>query len=112
MATTIDRASIAVSEGFTAIRSPDRRYRRAAWSGRSYRLEPAPSLTIAVERADDCTVVREMVVGVYGAGADLREAWEDFTTALAQHLDVLERQEALSDELSRQLAYLRERVRP
>ena len=52
--------------------------------------------------------VRDVGTGIFGSGADPEAAHRDFERALREHLDVLERQDALSPELTAQLAYLRE----
>jgi hypothetical protein len=54
--------------------------------------------------------VADQETGIYGAGASPSEALDDFLRAVKEHLDVLERQELLSDDLTAQLRYLRERV--
>lgn len=41
--------------------------------------------------------------GIFGAGDTTANAARDFLAALHEHLDVLTRQERLSDELQRQL---------
>ncbi len=106
MPTTIDRTAAPAGSATT----PGRQYRRRQWLGRSYRLPPQRSLNIVVEHADDCIIVREVFIGIYGTGKDVVAAFEDFKNAVAQHRDVLERQEALSPDLSHQLAYLRDRL--
>lgn len=54
--------------------------------------------------------VRDTETGIFGHGETPSGALEDFYVAAAQHLDVLEREPALSGELSRQLEYLRARI--
>lgn len=60
---------------------------------------------------DGYWIVRDTETGIFGHGDDLPAAVADFHIAAAQHLDVLEREPALSEELSRQREYLRARIR-
>jgi hypothetical protein len=48
--------------------------------------------------------------GIFGHGDDALGAIRDFQAAIVEHLDVLERRPALSNELAWQLDYLRARV--
>lgn len=77
----------------------------------SYKITPAPSFDFKLQRGGDYWIVRDRQTGIYGDAENLSEALEEFYRAAAQHLDVLERQDALSEELSWQLNYLRTRVR-
>jgi hypothetical protein len=52
--------------------------------------------------------VSDLVTGIFGFGSDLNKAIRDLSHALREHRDVLERQDALSPDLERQLAYLRQ----
>lgn len=54
--------------------------------------------------------VRDIETGIFGTGSDMDAAVEDFSLALREHLDVLERQSALSEELEAQIRYLRRRL--
>lgn len=54
--------------------------------------------------------IRDGFTGIFGSGATPEAAYEDFQRALREHLDVLSRQDVLSDDLSAQLAYLRHRL--
>lgn len=65
------------------------------------RFEPVP-----IEH-DGYYTLEDRVSGVFGSGASAEDAIEDFRSAIAEHRDVLERQEALSPALERQLDYLR-----
>lgn len=108
MTTTIDTAA---PDGFAIVAGSHHRYLPGAWSRGSYHLTPSPTLRVVVEHVGDMTVVREVAVGIYGVGPNIWDAWKDFRAAVQQHLDVLERQEALSDALAGQLAYLHARLR-
>lgn len=77
----------------------------------SYDIAARPSFELVCERADGYWLVRDVGTGIFGQGADILEATRDFDRASAEHLDFLERQSALSDELRSQLEYLRARVR-
>lgn len=59
------------------------------------------------EHAGYWTVV-DPDTGIFGSGPDESMALEDFFRALREHLDVLSRQEHLSEALNRQLEYLRQ----
>jgi hypothetical protein len=59
---------------------------------------------------EDGWTVRDRWTGIFGAGDDRDSAYEDFHSALQEHLDVLSRQDALSPALSAQLEYLRRRL--
>lgn len=62
-------------------------------------------------RRDGATrVVVDLTTGIWGAGSDVNSAMRDFRAAANQHLDVLERQGRLSEELVAQRDYLRERI--
>lgn len=62
-------------------------------------------------RRDGATrVVVDLPTGIWGAGSDVGAAMRDFRVAAREHLDVLERQERLSEELVAQRDYLRERI--
>jgi hypothetical protein len=80
----------------------------------SYVLEAAkmpPSFSIRLERGDGYVIVTDRPTGIFGQGEDVLAAVQDFQAAVSEHLDVLERQSALSEELTWQLEYLRARVR-
>ena len=63
-----------------------------------------------MEREGQVWIVHDRVTGIHGAGETPSEALGDFQRAAIEHLDVLERQDALSEDLQAQLLYLRERV--
>lgn len=63
-----------------------------------------------VEVHDGVWTVRDVLTGIFGSGADRDAAMADFEDAQREHLAVLEGQDALSPELSWQLAYLRNRL--
>ena len=63
------------------------------------------------QREGDTFLVTDLPTGIFGSGSDLNAAIRDFYVAAAEHLDVLERQDELSDELAAQREYLRARVR-
>lgn len=77
----------------------------------SYRIIPGPSFDLKLERGDGYWTVRDVETGIYGDAEDVLGALQDFYRAAEQHLSVLERQDALSKELSWQLEYLRVRIR-
>lgn len=80
----------------------------------SYTLDAGkmpPSFSIRFERGDGYWVVTDRPTGIFGQGEDVLAAVQDFQAAVSEHLDVLERQAALSEELAWQLEYLRARVR-
>jgi len=63
-----------------------------------------------VEEHDDYWTVRNPETGIFGSGPDRDTAVKGFERALREHLDVLERQAELSDDLTAQLVYLRQRL--
>jgi hypothetical protein len=63
-----------------------------------------------VEEHDGHWTVRNPETGIFGSGPDRDAAVEDFERALREHLDVLGRQAELSDDLTAQLVYLRQRL--
>jgi hypothetical protein len=70
-----------------------------------------PSFSTRFERGDGYWIVADRPTGIFGQGEDVLAAIQDFQAAVSEHLDVLERQAALSEELAWQLEYLRARVR-
>jgi predicted RNase H-like HicB family nuclease len=62
------------------------------------------------EEHDGYWTVHDVETGIFGSGETQEAAREDFERALHEHLDVLERQDSLSDELTAQLTYLRFRL--
>ena len=55
-------------------------------------------------------IVRDVPTGIFGQGDNLEDAAKDFGRAVREHLDVLNRQGILSDDLARQREYLRARL--
>ena len=66
-------------------------------------IVPEPEL----EPHDDYWTAVDPETGIFGSGPDRDAALEDLRQALHEHLEVLDRQEALSEELWAQLVYLR-----
>lgn len=103
--------------GFRVAQSrPGRRYRtvkrRPPRSLTRYRAtRRRPRFKLAYRNTGGTRVIVDLPTGVFGAGPDIRAALQDFAEAATAHLDVLERQPELSDELLSQRDYLRERVR-
>lgn len=62
----------------------------------------------ALARTEHGYIASDSLTGIFGYGSDVKEAARDLATALHEHRDVLERQEALSPALQEQLNYLRE----
>lgn len=54
--------------------------------------------------------IEDRPTGIHGFGDTPSDALADFRSAAAEHLDVLERQDALSENLRQQLDYLRDRL--
>jgi hypothetical protein len=69
-----------------------------------------PEFRLQVERDRDVWVISDVPSGVFGTGETMTSALLDFTRATREHLDVLERQPALTPALHHQLEYLRARV--
>jgi hypothetical protein len=77
----------------------------------SYTVTLSPGFNLHVERGEGYFTVTDDHTGIFGHGEDMSAAIRDFFTAVSEHLDVLERQTALSEDLAWQLDYLRARVR-
>jgi hypothetical protein len=75
-----------------------------------YIVRARPGFHLAVEHDADCWIVTDPETGVHGAGESPSDALADFLRAASEHVDVLERQPALSDDLAAQLRYLRDRI--
>jgi predicted RNase H-like HicB family nuclease len=86
------------------------RYVPADWAGPRYRVQPRPGLRIRLEHGDGYTAVVEVETGIHGVGPDVHDAWGELRSALAEHIDVLRRQDALAPGLAHQLEYLTERL--
>jgi predicted RNase H-like HicB family nuclease len=63
-----------------------------------------------LEEQDGYWTVTNAQTGIFGSGPTPDDAFSDFAAALRDHLDVLERQDALAPALVEQLAYLRGRI--
>lgn len=77
----------------------------------SYTVTLSPGFHLQVERGEGYFTVADERTGIFGHGDDVSAAIRDFLTAVSEHLDVLEQQPALSEDLAWQLEYLRARVR-
>ena len=77
----------------------------AAWA------HPAGSFELHYHRGNGYWMISDAQTAIYGYGRRLADARRDFQVAVVQHLDVLENEERLSEELTWQLEYLRARVR-
>ena len=75
-----------------------------------YEVNGKPALDAVIERSGQNWIVRDRVTGIHGVGQEPSEAVHDFARALAEHLDLLSRQDDLSDDLRGQLAYLQLRL--
>ena len=75
-----------------------------------YVFRGRPQFRVEVEREGEVWIVHDRVTGIHGAGETPSDALGDFQRAVTEHLDVLERQDAISEDLQVQLLYLRERV--
>lgn len=68
-------------------------------------------IRVHIESAVEGFTVSEPETGIFGIGRDLPSALQDFRVALGEHRDVLESSEALSEDLRRQLRFLRRHPR-
>lgn len=91
---------------------PDRRahYAPTAAFTACYTVSATHSFDLDFGRGDGYWTVSDRRTGIFGQGDDFSSAIRDFRRAVVEHLEVLERQPALSDELAAQLEYLRERA--
>lgn len=78
----------------------------------TYTVCAGPSFAIEVQLHAEQWTVRDRETGIFGVGATPSEAVADFSQAVREHVDVLQRQEMLSDDLAEQLRYLTARLRP
>jgi len=76
----------------------------------AYAVRPGPAFALDYQREATYWVVRDVETGIFGHADTLSDALRDFNDAARGHLELLERQEALSPELGHQLAYLRARL--
>jgi hypothetical protein len=75
-----------------------------------YSLDVAPAFQVRLDRASNGWLVTDQPSGIHGFGQTPLDAMNDFREAAREHLDVLEREEVLSDDLGWQLEYLRARL--
>lgn len=91
------------------------RYRRETSKERgsraSYNLVPRPGFKLRPIRGDGYWIVEDTETGIHGDAENVQGALREFYRAANEHLDVLERQSELSDELTHQLKYLQQRIR-
>ncbi|MFL5872297.1 MAG: hypothetical protein ACJ75T_02330 [Solirubrobacterales bacterium] len=73
----------------------------------SYRVSP-PASQWELHITENGFIASDALTGIFGFGSEPIEAIQDLATALVEHRDVLERQEALSPALQDQLDYLRD----
>jgi hypothetical protein len=76
----------------------------------SYAIPLRPGFDLDVDRAGGRWTLVDRETGIFGSGDDPSAAIRDFFRAVQEHLDVLQRQPELTDELTAQLTYLRHRV--
>jgi predicted RNase H-like HicB family nuclease len=98
--------------GSTRLRNPESRKVHETNSNVSFALDADNPFAIEFRYApEDYWIVRDTETGIFGHGDTPSDALADFHRAAAQHLDVLEREPALSEELTHQYEYLRDRIR-
>jgi hypothetical protein len=85
-------------------------YQRIETGAASYEVEPTPTFDLELVRDGAHWLVRDLPSGIHGCGDAPTDALDDFMRAVREHLDVLERQGALTDALAAQLDYLRSRI--
>lgn len=85
-------------------------YRSQPEGDPTYEVHPGASFDVDYQRSGGCWVIWDRATGIYGSGERILDARKDFMQAVEQHLDVLERQAALSENLTWQLNYLRART--
>jgi hypothetical protein len=66
------------------------------------------ALNVRIYQTEDDVAIEDPATGIFGAGADLDSAAQDFGEALRDHLDVLASDDALSPALRRQLEILQD----
>jgi hypothetical protein len=76
----------------------------------SYSVQARPGFSIRVSCKGGRWEVLDRETGIFGIGDDASDAIRDFQRAVREHLNVLEGQASLSDELAAQLTYLRLRA--
>jgi hypothetical protein len=75
-----------------------------------YVIRPRPAFDLEPRRTGKQWTVVDRQTGIHGVGETPTDALADFRRAAVEHLDVLERQEALSEDLVAQRDYLRLRL--
>jgi hypothetical protein len=78
------------------------------WLGGGDLIRP---IRVHIDGTADGLTASEPQTGIFGMGQDLPSALQDLRTALREHLEVLESSGALSEDLQRQLTFLRRHVR-
>ncbi len=76
----------------------------------AYTVQPGPRFDLVEERGDGYVVIHDVPSGIYGCGESPARAQADFKQAAHEHLDVLNRQPDLSEDLRWQRDYLRVRL--
>src|SRR5262245_40138696 len=76
----------------------------------SYVVPQRPVFDLVHERTETGWVVLDRATGIHGYGSDPLTAALDFRNAVREHLEMLERQQDLSEALEQQLRYVRDRV--
>lgn len=76
----------------------------------SYVVAWRAAFELALAKSETGWTIEDRPTGVHGFGETPSDALADFRAAAAEHLDVLERQDALSEGLRLQLDYLRARL--
>lgn len=88
---------------------------RSSEAEATYEVHPAALFDLEFNlhrhRGNGYWIVWDANTAIHGYGRRLAQAREDFQAAVRQHLEVLESEENLSEELAWQLEYLRARVR-
>lgn len=77
----------------------------------AFEAHPAGSFELQYHRGNGYWMVWDARTAIHGYGRRLSDARRDFQVAVMQHLEVLENEERLSEELAWQLEYLRACVR-
>lgn len=77
----------------------------------SYTVRSRPMFDLALERDAGMWIVSDRATAIHGSGETIPAALNDFRTAAAEHLDVLQRQDSLTAALTAQVEYLRTRLR-
>lgn len=78
--------------------------------GATYSVSSHVSFDLRLERSEAGWTIADRQTGVHGFGETPIDALVDFRTAAHEHVDTLERQDRLSEDLREQLDYLRSRL--